>query len=138
MKGNSDEELQNAGSRVLGQWMNVDAAPVLLELAKNPSAEKYQVRALRGYIRLARQFSMPDRERAAMCAAALAASPRPEEQKLVMAILERYPSIDTMKVATSAIKTSAVIADATNAALVIAQKLGAKGVDTSELLASRP
>ncbi|MEO7402310.1 MAG: HEAT repeat domain-containing protein, partial [Burkholderiales bacterium] len=136
LKGNNDSELHDAGSRVLGRWMSVDAAPVLLDLAKNPSAGKYQVRALRGYIRLARQFSMPDEERATMCASALAASPQRDEQRLVMAVLERYPSVDTMKVATQAIKTSSVKADATRAAHVISQKLGAKGIDTSDLLAS--
>ncbi|HWL74936.1 MAG TPA: HEAT repeat domain-containing protein, partial [Burkholderiaceae bacterium] len=88
----SNEQLQDAGSRLLGEWMNADAAPVLLDLAKNPSSDKYKVRLLRGYIRIARQFQMPDDQRAEMCDKALAAASRPEEQKLVLAVLERYPS----------------------------------------------
>ena len=45
------------GQPLLGEWMTVDAAPVLLDLAKTAPEEKYQIRALRGYIRLARQFA---------------------------------------------------------------------------------
>ena len=40
--------------------MDVDVAPVLLDLAKNAAEDKYKIRALRGYIRLVRQFDMPD------------------------------------------------------------------------------
>ena len=98
----SDEQLQDTGSRVLGEWMSVDAAPVLLDLAKTASSDKYQVRALRGYIRLARQFAMPDQQRAEMCQKALDAASRAEEQKLVLAVLERYPSVDTLRVAVKA------------------------------------
>ena len=51
----TDAQLQDISSRLLGEWMTEDAAPVLLELAKIPS-NPYQVRALRGYIRIARQL----------------------------------------------------------------------------------
>src|SRR5690606_26337990 len=73
MKG-GDDQLQDAGSRLLGAWMTADAAPVLLEQANSDSNEKYQIRALRGYIRIARQFQLPIAERAEMCRNALAAA----------------------------------------------------------------
>ena len=72
-----EESLADAATRLLGKWMTVDAAPVLLELAAAPIGEKYQTRALRGYIRIARQFVLPDQERAEMCSKALAASKEP-------------------------------------------------------------
>ena len=136
MKNGNDEQLQDAATRVLGNWMNVDAAPVLLDLANDKSAGKYQVRALRGYIRLARQFAMPDQQRAEMCRNAMAAAQRADEQKLVLAVLQRYPSKDTLKLAAGAIKTPALKEDATRTTLTIAHKLGAAGHDTHELLAS--
>ena len=43
-------ELQDTASRLLGEWMTVDAAPVLLDLAKSNVDDKYKVRALRGCI----------------------------------------------------------------------------------------
>ena len=107
MKQN-DDQIQDAGSRVLGEWMGVDAAPVLADLAKNAPGDKYRVRAVRGYIRLARQFAMPDAQRAEMCQNALAMSTRPDEQKLVLAVLERYPNPETLKVAAQAAQTPAL------------------------------
>jgi HEAT repeat protein len=129
-----DEVLQDTGSRLLGEWMTLDAAPVLLDLAKNPASDKYQVRALRGYIRLARQFSMPDRQRAEMCQKALEASNRTPEQKLVLAVLQRYPNLDTLKVAAKATEVPALKEDATGVALAIAQKLGDKSAEAQEVL----
>ena len=133
MKSGSPE-LQDTGSRVLGEWMNVDAAPVLLDLAKTAKNDKHQVRALRGYIRLARQFAMPDAQRAEMCRNALAASDRAEEQKLVMAVLERYPSAETLRVAASAANNPALKEDAHRVAMAIAQKLGGGADGVKELL----
>ena len=45
--------------------MTIDAAPVLLDLAK--TGGNYQGRALRGYIRIARQFTMSEPQRVEMC-----------------------------------------------------------------------
>ncbi len=133
MKSN-DPQLQDAGSRVLGEWMNVDAAPVLLDLAKTAPEDKYKVRALRGYIRLARQFAMPDAQRAEMCQTALSNSSRPEEQKLVLAVLERYPNMETLKVAAKATQMPSLRDDAAKSTLVIARKIGGDGAKLREVL----
>ena len=82
-------DLQDAASRALGGWMNMDAAPALLVMAKTAADDKVRVRALRGYIRLARQFSPPPAERLAMCSNALALARRDEEKKLVLEVLGR-------------------------------------------------
>jgi HEAT repeat protein len=133
VKGN-DPDLTDTGSRLLGEWMTVDAAPVLLDLAKHSPNEKYKSRAMRGYIRLARQFVMPDRQRAEMCAAALEATDRPAEQKLVLAVLERYPSDATLRVAAKATETPALKEDAKRAVLAISQKLPGGSPDVGKLL----
>ncbi|MBI2479545.1 MAG: hypothetical protein HYV60_13200, partial [Planctomycetia bacterium] len=90
----TDPEMQDTASRLLGKWNSVDAAPVLLDLAKTAPAEKYQVRALRGYIGLARKFDMPEQDRAEMCQKALDASNQPAEQKLVLDVLALHPSVE--------------------------------------------
>jgi hypothetical protein len=131
----SDPELQDTGSRVLGGWMDVDAAPVLLDLAKTAPSDKYQVRALRGYIRLARQFSKSNQQRAEMCQTALDATGRAAEQQLVLTVLQSYPSPEALEVATKARQVPALKEDATRATLVIIQKLGSKSGDVRELLA---
>ncbi len=129
----SDPQLQDSSSRLLGEWMTEDAAPVLLDLAKIPT-NPYNIRALRGYIRIARQFVLPEEQRAEMCQKAFDAASQTAEKKLVLEVLKRYPSVDTLKQSIKAMKVTELKDDATQATLVIAQKLGAKGVDVKELL----
>ncbi len=131
-----DAQLQDVGSRLLGKWNSVEAAPVLLDLAKTAPEEKYQVRALRGYIGLVRKFPMADQERAAMCQKALDASRQPAEQKLVLDVVKLHPSLETLKLAIKTMQVAELKEEATQATLVAAQKLGAKGVDVRELLNS--
>ncbi len=130
-----DPQLQDISSRLLGEWMTEDAAPVLLELAKIP-ANQYKVRALRGYIRIARQFVLPEDQRAEMCQKAFDAASQTAEKKLVLDVLKRYPSTDTFKLAAKAMQVPDLKDDATQATLVIAQKLSEKGIDVKELLAT--
>ena len=128
-------ELQDASTRLLGEWMTIDAAPVLLELSKSVPEDKYKVRALRGYIRIARQFVMPDPQRIEMCVKALEASEEPGEQKLVLEVLKRYPNIETLKLALKVAQDVPELKDeATQAVVAIAQKLGTKGKEVSDLL----
>ncbi len=124
--------LQDVSSRLLGEWMTIDAAPVLLDLAKSAPGEKYQVRAMRGYIRIARQFNMSPAERVAMCQKAMAATQQPAEQKLVLDVLKRYPNPAMLKLALKAMENPALKDEATDTALAIAQKLG--GNEVRELL----
>jgi hypothetical protein len=130
----TDRQLQDAGSRILGKWNSLDAAPVLLDLAKT-GAPQFRVRALRGYIGLARRFAMPAQERAEMCQKALDTAKQAAEQKLVLDVLKIHPSKETLELAISAMEKPGLKDDATQATLAIAQKLGGKGLDVSELVA---
>jgi hypothetical protein len=115
--------------------MTADAAPVLIDLAKSAPERKYQVRALRGYIRIARQFVLPEQQRAEMCRLAMAAATQPAERKLVLEVLKRYPNPLTLEIAIAAAQdTPELRAEATQAALAIAQKLGGQGKRLRELL----
>ncbi len=130
----NDPQLQDIGSRLLGKWNSVEAAPVLLDLAKTAPEEKYQLRALRGYIGLARKFDMPDAQRAEMCQKAFDASRQPAEQKLVLEVLKLKPSIEGLKLAIKAKQIAELKDDAAQATLVIAQKIGGKGDEVKDLL----
>ncbi len=126
-------ELQDTATRLLGEWMDVDAAPVLLDLAKTASEEKYRIRALRGYIRLVRQFTVPDPERVAMCRAALAAAERDAEKKLVLEVMRRYPSVGMLKLAVETADAPSLEEEAAAASLAIAQQIGGSA-DVKKLL----
>ena len=128
-----DAQLQDLSTKHLGTWMTADAAPVLLDLA-TAGPDAYKLRALRGYIRIARQFVLPDEERLAMCKQALATAKQPAEQKMVLGILQRYPSVAGLKMAIYAEKTPALKEEARNVALAITAKLGAKAPEAKALL----
>ena len=132
--GSKDAQLQDISSRLLGEWMTEDAAPVLLDLAKAPG-NQYQIRALRGYIRIARQFVLPEAQRAEMCQKAFEAARQPAEKKLVLDVLKRYPSVETLKQAVSAMQVPELKDDATQAVLAIAPKLKGNGEEVQALLA---
>jgi len=52
---------------VLGEWMSIEAAPVLLELAKNSSQPVDKILALRGYLGIAVQRNVSPQDKLAIC-----------------------------------------------------------------------
>lgn len=130
-----DEQLQDTVTRSLGEWMDVDAAPVLIDLARTLSEDKYKVRALRGYIRLARQFAANDGQRVAMCQQALAAATRTAEQKLVLDAVSRSPNIEALRLVVKAAETPELKEDGARAAQAIYDKMRNKSAEAKALLA---
>ena len=130
----TDPQLQDIGSRILGKWMTIDAAPVLLELAKTGPGEKYQARALRGYLRITRQFAMSESQRIAMCRSALEACHQPADQKLVLDVLKRYPQLETIKLAVQVAEVPELKEEATAVALAISFKVRGKPDEVQSLL----
>jgi len=119
-----DLQLQDTGSRLLGKWSSVDAAPVLLDLAKTAPSDKYHVRAVKGYISLARRFAtMPEPQRLEICQNALDVSRYPADKKLVLEVLKLYPTLESLKLAVKASQIPELKDDATEAALAIAPKI---------------
>jgi HEAT repeat protein len=118
-----DEALADAATRLLGKWMTADAAPVLLDLATAPIGEKYQTRAIRGVSRIARQFALPDAERAELCGKVLALAKDPSDRKSILEALPRYPSPATLALAEQAATLPGLEAEAKAAADAIRAKL---------------
>ena len=99
-----------------------DAAPVLLELAK-AGPEKFRIRCLRGFIRIPRQLDVSPQGRIAMCRAAMAAATRDAEKTLVLEVLGRNPSPETLAEVAPYLDNEALHAAAAAAAVAIAEKL---------------
>ena len=127
-------DLQETASRLLGEWMEVDVAPVLLDLATNAAEDKYKIRALRGYIRLLRQFAMPDDQRAEMCRIALETAQRTAEKKLVLEVIGRYPSAAMLPLTLEAAKVPELKNEAVAVAMMIAEKSGGQSAQLATLL----
>jgi HEAT repeat protein len=116
-----DAELQDAGTRVLGEWMTADAAEPLYEIAS--SDHRYKTRALRGYLRIARQLDLPDTERLAMCRKALKVAERPEERKLALDALKRCASAEAIELASALIEDRELRQPAVETAIFIGEKI---------------
>jgi HEAT repeat protein len=131
----NNPQLQDTGSRLLGKWSTVDAAPALLDLAKTAQEDKYHVRAVRGYISLARRFAgMPEQQRIEICQNAFETCRHPADQKLVLDVLKLYPSLETLKLAIKGMQLPELKDDATQATLIVAQKITGKVPEAMELL----
>jgi HEAT repeat protein len=118
-----DPALKELGTRVLGEWVNADAAPALLDLARNDPEPRYQVRALRGYIRIARQLQLRPETRLDMFRTAMDLAQRPEDKKVALDILTRIPSVQTLELAVSYLGQAGLKNDAADAAVKIAKKV---------------
>lgn len=116
------EQLQDAATRVLGEWMSPDAAPVLLDLARNGD-DKFKVRTLRGYIRIIRQFGLADDQRLAMSRTAMDLATRDDERRLVLDALTRVQSAAAMDMVVAHMDDPGLKEAAAAAAIGIAEKL---------------
>jgi HEAT repeat protein len=114
-----DEALQDAATKTLGEWLSADAGPVLLEVARGNG--KFANRALGGYIRLFRQFELPEAERVAMAAEALKVASRPTERNAAIEAMTRFPCVGTFDLALEQLGTKGSEAAAAEATLTIAR-----------------
>ena len=124
-----DKDLCDAASRVLGKWKSIDAAPVLLDLHNSTDDGRLKVRAIRAYIRIARQFNMPAKDRAEMCRTALKTAERDADKSLVLEVLLRYPDDEMQAIA----KEAAEIPALKDQANLIVAGMAAKGINRAEL-----
>lgn len=118
-----DDGVKNAATKVLGDWPNAEAADSLLDLAKTDKDAKYRIRALRGYIRIARQLQLPDDKRLAMFRTAMEVAKRPDDQQIALEILSRIPSVETMQLAVSYLGDANLKSAAGDSAVKIAAKV---------------
>lgn len=126
----SDTELRDAAYRTLGQWRSVEVAPLLLELHREATDERLKIRAIRAYIRVARQFDMLPTVRAEMCRKALETASRDEDKRLVLEVVLRYPTDEMRPIAEEAAKSPALKDEAE---LILTALSQAGNVDRAEL-----
>ena len=126
----ADPATKDAATRALGEWPDTDAADTLLDIAKNDREKKYRIRALRGYIRIARQLEIPwwmqsnaGETKLAMFDKAMAVARRDNEKQLALDILTRVPSTETLTRATAFLGNAALRDAAVDAALKIADQM---------------
>ena len=121
----TDAEMRNVATRILGEWRSPpdlnQLAAACLRVAKE-SAE-YKIRGLRAYIRLARQFDMPEERRLQMCQEVFDLADRDEERVLIFDVLSRLDSVKALEMAASHLGNASFRERAAETAVVIGRKL---------------
>ena len=132
---NENAELQDAGTRVLGEWHTPDAAPQLFKIAA--SDHRYKVRALRGYLRIARQQNLTPEERLKMSQEALRIAERSEERKLVLDVLTRCPSPEAIELARKLLDDESIRPQAAETIIIIAERIKDKNPEAASTAAQQ-
>ncbi len=94
-----------------------------------PQAQEHQedapgrIRAVRAYLRIVRQLDLPIDQRMALCREAVPICQRPEEKKLLLEILRRYPTAEGLALATRYLTEAGLQDEAATTAVVIAEQI---------------
>jgi len=123
-----DAEMRNVATRILGEWRSPPdldrLAEACLKLAKE--SEEYKVRGLRSYIRLARQFDMPEERKLSMCQEVFDLADRDAEKALIFDVFSRIISINSLEKAASYLDHATLRERAADATVTIGEKLQGK------------
>lgn len=137
-----EDALQDASTKLLGLWLQEQDGTVppglesaLIDLAKSlPANDKYQIRVVSAYSRIARQFKLPDDQRSEIFQKAFDIANRPNERKPIVEALKRYPNAANLKLAIKAAQVAELKDEAAQSTLIIAQKTGVKPEEMKEIL----
>jgi HEAT repeat protein len=120
----ADATVVDAAIRALADWPTVSARDDVFEIARTTLVLNHRVLAMRAYIRMIGLEPYRAAEGAASdLLKVLALSPRPEEKKLVLGLLGRFPCVTALKTAESLLSDPTVTAEAKLAADRIRQAL---------------
>ncbi len=125
----SNAQVSDAAIRVLCSWKTADAAPDLLELAKDSPNQSHKTAALRGYINLVRDDNLPTEIKLQICKQAAALIQRNEEKKLLLGVLSTVPAVEALSMAMEHLDNPATKDEASFAAVAISEKIVEKKPD---------
>jgi HEAT repeat protein len=123
----ADPDIVDAAVRALAEWPTASARDDVLEIARTSVILNHRVLATRAYVRMIglEPYRAPEGA-AADLLRILALSPRPEEKKLVLGALVRFPCVTALKTAESLLADPTVAEEAKLAADRIRRALSAK------------
>lgn len=112
-----DETVKDAAIRALADWPTIAARDDVLEIAGSSLALNHRVLAMRAYVRMiGLEPNRAPEGAAADLLKAMALAPRPEEKKLVLGLLGRFPCVMSLKAAESLLSDPTVADEAKLAA----------------------
>jgi HEAT repeat protein len=115
--GDPDETIVDAAVRTLADWPTIAPRDDVLGIARESLVLNHRVLALRAYIRMVGlEPNRAPEGAAADLLKVLSLSPRPEEKKLLLGLLGRFPCVTSLKTAESLLADPGVAAEAKVAA----------------------
>ena len=117
-----NKEVHTAALRVLSEWTSTDAAPVLLELARNSGEPTERLVALRGYLGIALQKSVAVQDKLAICRQAAPIIQREEEKRMLLGALGSAASAESLDLIVPYLDDTAVKREAVATIMAIAEK----------------
>lgn len=131
----TEPEVRESALETLCAWQTADAAPILLRAARAETGTAAGLRCLRAALRLAASTEASADARLAICREAGPIIVRDEERRLLLGALGGIPSLDALDMAARLMDVPAVQAEACQAVVAIAGKLGPQARDPRVLAA---
>lgn len=133
----SNAEVRAAAIRSLGSWKTLDAAPDLLDLAKNASDTADRSVALSAYLGLANNAELPPEPRLSMCQQASSLIERVEHKKLLLAALGSIHTADSVSMIAPYLDDAATKEEASAAVVAVSEAVlrdGANRANADKIL----
>jgi hypothetical protein len=129
----SDAALRNTATQYLGEWRSPQdldqLAVACLRLAKDH--EEYKIRGLRGYIRLARQFDMPEERKLSMCQEFFDLADRDQDKVLIFDVYSRIASIPSLEKTVVYLDNATFRERAAESAVAVAERIQGRNPRTA-------
>jgi HEAT repeat protein len=117
-----NKDVHTAAIRVICAWKTGDAAPVLLDLAKNSSAQIDKILCLRGYLGMAARKDIPAQDKLAICRVAAPMIQRSDEKLLLLGALANLANAEALSLIVAYLDDPAVKREAVATVMAIAEK----------------
>lgn len=128
--------LKEAALREICEWPAFDAFPNVIELATTAADARVKLLARRGAVRLLRQGQLGLGEQLRHYALLMEQSETADDRKLVLSGLAQVPNVAALEMALQQFGDEAVRAEAVQAAIGIAKKLGGAPRDDASIVAA--
>lgn len=118
----ADKDVHSAAIRTLAEWNTGEAAPILLEIAKNSSTPVDKILSLRGYLGMVSKADLSSDAKLAICREAAALIERNEEKVLLLGALANLGNPASVDLAAKHLNDPALKNESVGAVMAIAGK----------------
>ncbi len=133
-----DPATADVATQTLGTWNTpddaLDVAAACLKIAQESTEERFQIRGIRSYIRIPRQFDLPKEKKFEMCKIAFDAAKRPQDKLLIFEVFTRVIDVASAQAAMEYASDPAFKEIACETVIAIAKKFTGKSEEFKAIL----